>query len=243
MSDDRSAESPTYSVAGDNGVGEYEPPASLAASWPRVTEDLLRRMRSLPGATSTASDLLDDLGIAMVADGIVQRSGRGVLVGHVLTLSYLPERRAASDEQLRRSPSRLAHHRIFESARPGDVVVIDARGFGGLSVLGGMAASSAVRAGVSGCIVDGGVRDIDELRASGLSVWSRSLTPRTGKWRLEATAMNQPVLCGGVHVEPGDLAVADETGVCFLPGDRAAHVLARILDVVREEERQRVGDP
>lgn len=231
-----------FGIAGDVGVGDHVPAASAQPSWPRVSEELLKRIRSLPGAASTASDLLDELGVAMVSDGILPRQVRGVVAGHVLTLGYLPERRAISDPQLRRTPSRLGHHTVFGMAQPGDVVVIDARGIAGLSVLGGIAATAAHRSAVSGCIVDGGVRDLNEVREAGLSLWSRAVTPRTGKWRLEATAINQAVMCGGVQVRPGDVAVADETGICFIPVDNAEHILDRIVEVAEAELRQRRGD-
>ena len=231
-----------FGIAGDVGVGEHVPAVTALPSWPRVSEELLERIRSLPGAASTASDLLDELGVAMVSDGVLPRHVRGVVAGHVLTLGYLPERRAISDPRLRRTPSRLGHHTVFEMAQPGDVVVIDARGIPGLSVLGGIAATAARRSAVSGCIVDGGVRDLDEVRQAGLSLWSRAVTPRTGKWRLEATAINQAVMCGGVQVRPGDVAIADETGICFIPVDNAEHILGRIVEVAEAELRQRRGN-
>ena len=136
-------------MTGAAGVGDYSPPVVMMPSWVRVQEILLQRIRSLPGAASTASDLLDELGLAMVTEGIRVRNMRGVTAGHVLTLGYLPERRAASDPRLRTSPSRLGHHKVFELAQPGDVVVIDARGIEGISVFGGAAAMSARDAGVS----------------------------------------------------------------------------------------------
>jgi 4-hydroxy-4-methyl-2-oxoglutarate aldolase len=234
-------ESFPLSVAGDVGVGEYQPPSSNQPAPPRVADELLQSIRSLPGAASTASDVLDDLGVAMVTDGLRPRFVSGVTVGHVITVSYLPERRAISDPRLRETPSRLAHRTVFALALHGDVVVIDARGLESASVFGGMAGLAARAAGVSGCIVDGGVRDLDEIRALGLPLWSRAVTPRTGKWRLEATTINHPVMCGGVHVQPGDVAVADETGICFIPGESATDLLNRILAVAGQERRSRLA--
>lgn len=228
-----------YSVAGDEAVGYYRPPLVADASWPRVSDDLLDHVRALPGAVSTASDILDEFGLDLVAYGLEPRSGSGVVVGHVLTATYLPERRALSHPELRHSPAKFIHHSVFEFARPGDVVVIDARGLGAVSVLGGIAASAARAAEVSACIVDGGVRDIDEIREIGLAVWSRAMTPRTGKWRLEGTAINQPVMCGGVHVEPGDVAVADDTGVCFIPANVAESALRKLVEISERERLQR----
>jgi hypothetical protein len=51
-----------FSIAGDLGVGDYVPPVTILPAWPRVSEELLQRIRSLPAAASTASDLLDELG-------------------------------------------------------------------------------------------------------------------------------------------------------------------------------------
>jgi 4-hydroxy-4-methyl-2-oxoglutarate aldolase len=68
-------------------------------------------------------------------------------------------------------------------------------------------------------------------------VWSRWLTPRTGKWLLEASTLNLPVMCGGVQVHPGDVVVADHTGVCSFPVDVAETALRRLLDTAAQERR------
>jgi regulator of RNase E activity RraA len=104
-----------------------------------------------------------------------------------------------------------------------------------------MAALAASKAGIAGCVVDGAVRDLAEIRAVGLPVWSRSLTPRTGKWRLEAVAINEPVMCGGVQVHAGDLMVADESGICFFPLPFAAQAVARIIEVAAAEAARFAG--
>ncbi|MGC1279363.1 MAG: RraA family protein, partial [Xanthobacteraceae bacterium] len=83
------------------------------------------------------------------------------------------------------------------------------------------------RQGEIGAIVDGGARDVDHSRTIGLAVWSKSVSPITGKWRVETVAVNKPVSICGVNVNPGDLVLADETGVCFIPHERAAEVLTR----------------
>jgi 4-hydroxy-4-methyl-2-oxoglutarate aldolase len=231
-----------FPVAGDDGVGVYVPTLLRKADFPRVSSDLLDEVRALSGAATTGSDVLDELGLALAvpSDVLRPRVGRGVIVGQALTVAYVPERRALSHPELRRSASRLAHHSVFAMAHNGDVVVVDARGTDAISVLGGMAAVRAHEAGVAAFVVDGGVRDLDELEKSGLAVWSRSLTPRTGKWRLEASSVNLPVVCGGVQVQPGDVVVADNTGVCFFPVEVAEKGLRRVLDIVAEE-RQAVG--
>jgi regulator of RNase E activity RraA len=97
----------------------------------------------------------------------------------------------------------------------GDVLVI--QGVHGVSNMGGIIATIANRQGFAGAIVDGGVRDVAHSRALGFPVWSQGVTPVTGKWRVVTQEINAPVSIAGVVVNPGDLIVADETGVCCVP--------------------------
>jgi regulator of RNase E activity RraA len=108
-----------------------------------------------------------------------------------------------------------------------------------VSNLGGQSATIGRRQGEIGAIVDGGVRDPDEARAAGLAVWARGVTPITGKWRLRTVAINGTVHVAGVRVEPGDLVVADEAGVCFIPFKHAEAVLAEVRRVEDGDARRR----
>ena len=78
---------------------------------------------------------------------------------------------------------------------------------------------------LSGYFVEGGVRDVAHSRAIGYPIWASDITPVTGKWRLETVEINGPIEIGGVRVAAGDLVVADDTGVCFIPRDLALEVL------------------
>ena len=79
------------------------------------------------------------------------------------------------------------------------------------------------------------MRDIDHSRKIGYPVWSSSVSPATGKWRVRTVAVNRPVRIAGVPVRPGDLVIADEVGVCFVPFDRAAEVLAVAQRLTKRE--------
>jgi 4-hydroxy-4-methyl-2-oxoglutarate aldolase len=205
----------------------------------------MAKLRRMTGVTATASDVLDELGFSLtVSSGVIGlRSAPALVVGHALTIRYLPERRSSSNRELRQSVSRLAHHTVFAMTRPGDVVVVEVGGASTVSVFGGVAAQGAVAAGIAGCIVDGGIRDLEQIRSLRLPVWSRLVTPRTGKWRVEAVGINVPVTCGGVQVNPGDLVIADETGLCFLPMDVAEMAIERILEVGEQEKKQLAQAP
>lgn len=205
---------------------------------PRLSPATLDRIRSLSGLTGTTSDILDELGwqLAVRAQTIPLRThGRQIAVGHAITLRYLPARRNLLEGRQRRSG--LANSDVLANAQPGDILVIDANGLEHISVFGGQAALRAANHGLSGVIVEGGIRDIDEIQ--NLPIWARALTPVTGKWRVEAVAINEPAFCGGVQVCPGDLVVADPTGICFVPGKLAAEVAERIMALSQEEDSAR----
>ena len=119
-------------------------------------------------------------------------------------------------------------------AEPGDVLVI--QGIASMSSMGGVSASVGKRQGEAGAIVDGAVRDIDHSRKIGYPVWCSSVSPVTGKWRIQTVAINRPVSIAGVTVRPGDLVIADEVGVCFVPFERAAEVLAVAQRLAKREE-------
>ena len=123
----------------------------------------------------------------------------------------------------RASVNRMAEFEAHNLASAGDVLVI--AGVAGMSNMGGISAQTGKRQGEAGAIVMGGIRDIAHSRAVGYPLWSSEINPVTGKWRLETVEINGAVEIGGVRVEPGDLVVADDTGVCFIPRDRIVEVL------------------
>lgn len=224
-------------VAGDNTTGMFVPEDVRRPTFTRLALATIRQLERVRGLTATASDVLDELGYALAVPGSVLELRSEIdrpAVGHVLTLRYLPERNRAPNLRESEIP-RLAHYVLFEMAEPGDLVVIEATGLDGISVFGGMASLAARRAGIAGCIIDGGVRDLSDIRELGMPVWSRHITPVTGKWRFAAMAINAPICCGSVQVRAGDLALADETGVCFIPNEIAVSVAERVLDVAAQE--------
>jgi regulator of RNase E activity RraA len=116
--------------------------------------------------------------------------------------------------------------------------VLVIQGVAGISSMGGVSASVGKRQGEAGAIVDGAVRDIDHSRKIGYPVWCSSISPITGKWRIQTVAVNRAVSIAGVSVHPGDLVIADEVGVCFVPFDRAAEVLAVAQGLARREKER-----
>lgn len=117
--------------------------------------------------------------------------------------------------------STLMHHAVSQ-LRPGDMLVVDRLGDDRFACLGGAVARAARLAGAAGVILDGPVTDAAEILAEGLPVWCRGVTSLTTR-RLElGGTFNRPVSCGGVPVLPGDIVLADASGVVVLPPDEAA---------------------
>jgi regulator of RNase E activity RraA len=229
----------TASVAGDDTTGFFAPADIRPSDWPRIDPELLAKLRGLFGLTPTASDALDELGLPLVvgSETLCPRVPGAQLVGQVLTMRYLAERRSSSGLTDPDATSRLGHRVAHSQCQRGDVVVIESP-VTTASVFGGIAALDASRHGLSGVVVDGAIRDVDEIIARGLPTWSRAVTPRTGKFRLEAVQINAPISCGGCQVLPGDLVLADDNGVCFIPVEVAEQTIERILEVSATEAAQ-----
>jgi 4-hydroxy-4-methyl-2-oxoglutarate aldolase len=118
-------------------------------------------------------------------------------------------------------------------------VVIGTGGEADLAVWGGLMTAGAVVNGLAGAILDGGVRDVTEIRRDyDFPVYARSVSPGTTVGRFRTLAANVPVECGGVTVHPGDLIVADIDGVVVVPQAHVDAVLAMSLDIEKKELEQ-----
>jgi regulator of RNase E activity RraA len=124
--------------------------------------------------------------------------------------------------------------KVIELARPGDVIVISSDGEANLSVWGGIMSMMAVRRGIAGVVTDGVVRDVAQCREANLAIWATGLTP-VGPTKLGPGQINQPLSCGGVIVNPGDVILADEDGV-VVPQDELEAVIGRSHERVAREE-------
>ena len=188
-------------------------------------QEMLERFRSLGDLTGTVSDVLDQLGIVGAVPASVLRPSdpKARIVGRALTVLNRA-RKESVPQAMATKKSGLGEINAHRIAKPGDVLVI--QGVPNVSSLGGTSATVGKRQGEIGAIVDGGVRDVDHSRGIGYPIWSSSVTPITGKWRVETVGVNVPVAVAGINVAPGDIVLADECGVCFVPKERANEVLA-----------------
>ena len=212
-------------------LGKLDRSAFGMLELPRLNREVLKGFLALEDLTGTTSDALDQCGIAATVPGSVLRptDPKARIVGQAVTIL---NRKLDTLSKV----SRLGEIEGHNLAEPGDVLVV--QGVAGISSMGGISASVGKRQGEAGAIVDGAVRDIDHSRRIGYPVWSSGVSPITGKWRIETVAVNQPVRIAGIEVRPGDLAIADECGVCFVPYARAAEVLAVARRLAQSEEER-----
>jgi 4-hydroxy-4-methyl-2-oxoglutarate aldolase len=207
-------------------LGKLKPDAFGMLDLPVIPADILAGYRALPDLTGMVSDVLDELGIvgAIPASVLKPVDPNARLVGRALTVRNIAPSLTVP-QAVAAGVSGLGEIEAHNLAEPGDVLVI--QGVDQVSNLGGVSATIGHRQGQIGAVIDGGARDVDESREMGYGIWSRSVSPITGKWRVQTIAVNKPVMICGIPVNPGDLVLADEVGVCFIPRERAAEVLAR----------------
>lgn len=210
---------------------------------PRPPKGVIEGFRSLGDATGIVSDVMDELGITgVIGASILKPTMPGaVAVGPALTLRNIVQRELSYDNA-RKHVNRMAEFEAHNLALPGDFLVID--GVSGISNIGGISSQTAKRQGEVGAIVSGGVRDIPHSRRIGYPIWSTEITPSTGKWRIEAMEINGVVQIGGVRVSCGDIVLADDSGVCFIPRARAEEVLelARKRLAAEDEKCRRIDE-
>lgn len=186
----------------------------------------LDRARRL--ATSTIGDVLDQAGVGGVVTGLVRRSGTGRAAGYAQTMQAVvgPLGSFTFEE--------FAVGKAFDAVVADAVLVIDLGG-AEVSTFGGLAALTVSQRAAAGVLIDGACRDVEEIRALGVTVASRHVTPRTGKGRLKVAALGKPIACGGVTVRPGDLVVIDDTGAVVIPNAMIEQILAAAEELDRRD--------
>jgi len=128
---------------------------------------------------------------------------------------------------------------LIDSAAPGSVMVIAINGEPNVAIWGGLMTAGAFARGLAGAVLDGGVRDIVEIRRDyDFPVIARSVSPGTTLGRFKTLGANIPVVCGGIEVNPGDIIVGDVDGVVVVPRAQAEEVLKMAQDIDRRELEQ-----
>ncbi|MCU0633175.1 MAG: bifunctional hexulose-6-phosphate synthase/ribonuclease regulator [Methanolinea sp.] len=126
----------------------------------------------------------------------------------------------------------------IDVAEPGDVLVINNDGATHVATWGELATLSSMERGLSGVVIDGAARDVDDIRKLRFPVFSRTVVPNAGEPK-GFGEINAEIRCGGQLVRPGDWVVGDESGVVVIPRERALEIARRAMEVKKTEARVR----
>jgi regulator of RNase E activity RraA len=194
---------------------------------PAAPDDILAAFANL--ATPTIANALDDVGFSGVMEGLAQVVPGTRCVGRAVTVRQVTGQRGDF------SSADFKVGQMIDAAGPADVIVVDNGGHC-VSTWGGLATLAAKLKGIAGLVVDGGVRDREEMLEHAFPVFARHMTPLTGRSRLSITAINETASCGGVRVRPRDVIVADGSGVICVPAEHAAEVAGLAARYARDDE-------
>lgn len=194
-------------------------------------ESLVARLAKLD--TCGVSDALDRLGLRGATIGIRPVWPCPRIVGRAVTVKIKPAGLDKSTQHIG-TPA-------IEAAQPGDVIVVDNSGRPDVSVWGGLLSLASKVKGLSGVVIDGACRDVDDSRDVGFPVFARTAVPVTARGRVMQTSFNEEVQFGSVQVHPGDLVIADHSGVVIIPKEKEEEVMTQAEALVQTEAKMAEG--
>jgi 3-hexulose-6-phosphate synthase/6-phospho-3-hexuloisomerase len=125
----------------------------------------------------------------------------------------------------------------IDRAGKGDIIVIDS-GSGHTAVWGELASWSCKKKGIAGVVIDGAIRDVDDIQEMKFPSYARNISPHAGEPK-GFGEVGVEITCGGQTVQDGDWIVADESGIMVIPQERGQEIANRALDVLERENRIR----
>jgi 3-hexulose-6-phosphate synthase/6-phospho-3-hexuloisomerase len=173
----------------------------------------------------SAPNITDAMHRKGAMSGIVSMCGNVKMVGRAVTVQTFPGDWAKPVEAI-------------DVARKNEVIVINNDGATHVAPWGELATLSCVKKGISGVVIDGAVRDVDDIRIMKFPLFAKAVVPNAGEPK-GFGEINAEIQCGGQYVRPGDWIVGDESGVVVIPGERAYEIARRALEVRKNEERIR----
>ena len=172
----------------------------------RLTGEELKQWRSVPVAV-----ISDEQNHRGVIDPVIHPLTEHGFAGQAQTIRTVPKANPAA-------------HWAINMAQRGDVILVDGRVYPDSAIWGGNMICAAAQRGVAGLVVDGNVRDGNDLRRSGVAVYARRIQAVGWHWGGE---VDVPIECGGVSVRPGDLIVGDSDGVIVVSLEGRHELLRR----------------
>ena len=211
---------------------------SILGRGPRV----LAQSNAVPAANTAPESLLDGfrhVEVASVSDAAEQILGRKMYMSHRMQ-SIFPAKFAGyavtvllKKDEGNKDPNALTGMMAAIDAGAKDsVYVMTVEDGADIAGMGGLMGTTMYSRGYAGAVVDGGVRDVAQLRRIGFPVYALGPVPSTSVGHYKFGGANIPLLCDGVQVQPGDIVAADADGVVVVPRAKAEEILslARQMD-------------
>ncbi|HEX2988747.1 MAG TPA: RraA family protein [Chloroflexota bacterium] len=189
-----------------------------------TTRELVQAFMALD--TPCVSDALDRLKLRGGCEGLYPIVQGKKFVGPAFTVRHIPIAQA-----------RTGAGDFIDECQEGDVIVMDNGGRSYCTVWGDILTHVAVTKKCAGTVIDGVCRDVDGIRELDYPMYTRGHFMVTGKDRVVMESYQRPVSICNVQVIPGDLVMADGSGVLVIPRDRAEEVLEQALEIAETERR------
>lgn len=177
-------------------------------------------------ANAEISDALDFFGLPGSAHGLVGVTDAYRFMGTAYTVRFAPLDKA--------KPGTVGD--FIDDVQSGQVIVLDNGGRTDCTVWGGILSQIARSRDISGTVIHGVCRDVEEAVQCGYPIFSRGTFMRTGKDRVQVEAINESVSLGDIRVNPGDLVCADRDGIVVVPAGWIEKVLEKALDIHQAEQ-------
>lgn len=191
---------------------------------------------SLSGRLYTAvlSDVLDSMGLKSQSPDVELHpmTGCSPLLGYAKTLQWEDYVDAQGD------PYEMLIEAV-DSVEQGQVVVSAVSGRNRSALWGELLSTATRMRGGRGAIVDGAVRDVDQMREMGFPCFARSSTPRDSAHRQNIVAIDEPITLGGVRIEPDDVVMIDTDGMVVIPSEKAEEVINLAVEKIEKEDTTR----
>ena len=209
----RSAENSAARSAENSAEGST---ARAAAAGSLPSQATLAGLREV--STATLAALLRKRGLnGLTLDGLRSTRPGARMAGYARTVRYLPLREDLSDAQGKGGGGMNAQKRAIEEIRPGEVLVIEARGDPTAGTVGDILGLRAQVRGAAGIVTDGAIRDSVALAGLEIPVYHAAVHPAVLGRRHVPWETGVTVACAGVTIQPGDILVGDADGVVVLP--------------------------